>query len=77
MSPEQLKQIGSLSPHNRLAEAEEIASVVNFVAGPEASWVNGQNLPVNGVCFSSIIKMVEIFAQLTFFLPPGLGRVIW
>jgi len=45
---EQLKAIGALSPHNRLGEPDEIASVVNFVAGPESSWVNGQNYRVNG-----------------------------
>jgi 3-oxoacyl-[acyl-carrier protein] reductase len=35
-------------PARRLAGAEEIASVVGFLASPEAGYVNGVNLPVDG-----------------------------
>jgi 3-oxoacyl-[acyl-carrier protein] reductase len=35
-------------PANRIAEPDEIARAVLFIAGPDASWVNGQNLRVNG-----------------------------
>lgn len=56
VTPEQIEFIGSLNPNNRIGEAEEVASVITFIAGPEASWVNGQNLGVNGVCvFSSSV----------------------
>ncbi len=36
------------NPLRRPAWAEEIASVVSFLAGPDASYVNGATLPVDG-----------------------------
>ena len=36
------------SPFGRIGRAEEIANVVAFVAGPEASWVSGTHVLVNG-----------------------------
>jgi meso-butanediol dehydrogenase/(S,S)-butanediol dehydrogenase/diacetyl reductase len=35
-------------PARRPADAEEIASVVSFLAGPDASYVNGVTLPADG-----------------------------
>jgi meso-butanediol dehydrogenase/(S,S)-butanediol dehydrogenase/diacetyl reductase len=35
-------------PARRPADAEEIASVVSFLVGPDASYVNGVTLPVDG-----------------------------
>ena len=32
----------------RLGRPEEIASVVAFLAGPDASWVTGQNIRATG-----------------------------
>lgn len=37
-----------VSPMNKLGEPEEIANVVAFIASPEAGWINGQNIRVNG-----------------------------
>ncbi len=36
------------NPLRRPARAEEVASVVSFLAGPDASYVNGATLPVDG-----------------------------
>lgn len=36
------------NPMRRLCTVEEVAEVVNFLCGPEASFVNGVNLPVTG-----------------------------
>ncbi len=38
----------STTPLRRPAEAEEIAAVIVFLAGPEASYVNGATIPVDG-----------------------------
>lgn len=35
-------------PPGRIGQPDDIAGVVNFLVGPEASWVNGQNIKVNG-----------------------------
>lgn len=43
-----LKQIASLSPFNRIGEPDEVAGAFSFLAGPQASWVNGQIIKVNG-----------------------------
>jgi len=37
-----------LNPLRRPAEAGEIAAVVAFLAGPDASYVNGAAIPVDG-----------------------------
>lgn len=43
-----VKMIAGFNPMNRIGTPEEIASVVGFLAGSESSWVNGQNIRVNG-----------------------------
>ncbi|MFF4761257.1 SDR family oxidoreductase [Streptomyces sp. NPDC001292] len=45
---ETLRQAAQLSPFGRLGEPADVADVVAFLAGPDARWVSGQNLHVNG-----------------------------
>jgi len=45
---QQMQFIANLNPQRRIPRAEEIAPAVAFLASPDASWINGQNLPVNG-----------------------------
>jgi len=46
---EELKQaMEAASPYGRLGRAEEIADVVGFLSGPDARWVSGHHLLVNG-----------------------------
>jgi 3-oxoacyl-[acyl-carrier protein] reductase len=45
---EQIKQIGSMAPLERLGQPEDIASVASFLAGPDGGWVNAQILRANG-----------------------------
>ena len=47
-SPEVIDHLAKLAPLERLGEPEDIANVVAFLAGPDAGWVNGQSLRVNG-----------------------------
>ncbi|WP_020654438.1 SDR family oxidoreductase [Massilia niastensis] len=47
-TPEQIAQFAQMAPLERLGEPRDIASVVSFLAGPDAGWVNGQVLRVNG-----------------------------
>lgn len=48
MGPEAIEQVGSTVPLNRAATAEEIASVVAFVASPRASYVTGATYAADG-----------------------------
>jgi 3-oxoacyl-[acyl-carrier protein] reductase len=45
---EMVTMMGNLNPMGRIGTPEEIARVVAWVSGDESSWVNGQNLRVNG-----------------------------
>ncbi|KAI0364730.1 NAD-P-binding protein [Pilatotrama ljubarskyi] len=47
-SEQQINFVAGLHPQKRLGTAEEVSNVVAFLASPEASWVNGQTLMVNG-----------------------------
>ncbi|SEL07283.1 3-oxoacyl-[acyl-carrier protein] reductase [Variovorax sp. YR750] len=45
---EQIQNFVKAPPLQRLGQPEDIASVVSFLAGPDAGWVNGQILRANG-----------------------------
>lgn len=45
---EQVAHLAKLPPLERLGQPGDIASVVSFLAGPDAGWVNGQTLRANG-----------------------------
>ena len=45
---EQIEQFKKLPPLERLGQAEDVASVVSFLAGPDGGWVNAQVLRANG-----------------------------
>jgi 3-oxoacyl-[acyl-carrier protein] reductase len=47
-STETISRLASLSPFNRIGEADDIAKVVVFLASNEAKWINAQNIGVNG-----------------------------
>jgi 3-oxoacyl-[acyl-carrier protein] reductase len=45
---EQIQTFAKMPPLQRLGQPDDIASVVSFLAGPDAGWVNGQILHANG-----------------------------
>ncbi|KAF7974486.1 hypothetical protein HWV62_12036 [Athelia sp. TMB] len=45
---QQIQFIAGLNPSKRIGTPDEIAPAVAFLASPEATWVNGQNILVNG-----------------------------
>jgi 3-oxoacyl-[acyl-carrier protein] reductase len=47
-SNEQIEQLAKMNPLERLAEPEDIANSVSFLASVEGGWINGQTLRTNG-----------------------------
>ncbi|OOG41582.1 SDR family oxidoreductase [Rhodanobacter sp. C05] len=45
---EVVDRLAKLAPLERLGQPEDIAAAVAFLAGPDASWINGQVLRANG-----------------------------
>jgi NAD(P)-dependent dehydrogenase (short-subunit alcohol dehydrogenase family) len=46
--PELVAKIEAMTPLRRLAEPEEVAAAILFLASPAASMVTGHTLPVDG-----------------------------
>jgi len=47
-SQQQVDHLAKLAPLERLAQPEDIAGVISFLAGPDGAWVNGQVIRANG-----------------------------
>lgn len=47
-SPQYRSHMEQASPFKRIGHADEIASVVAFLASPEASWISGAHIMANG-----------------------------
>jgi len=45
---EVVDELAKMAPLERLGQPSDVADVVSFLAGPDAGWVNGQVLRVNG-----------------------------
>jgi len=43
-----LKDMANASPMQRIAQPEEVANAIAFLASPAASYINGINVPVDG-----------------------------
>ena len=48
MPAEQIAALVAQVPMRRLARPEEIAAFVGWLAGPENTYISGQNLPIDG-----------------------------
>lgn len=47
-SQDVVDSLAKMAPLERLGQPDDVADVVSFLAGPDAAWVNGQVLRVNG-----------------------------
>lgn len=47
-TPERTQSFRDMTPLGRLGEPDDIANVIAFLGSPEASWINGQTIRVNG-----------------------------
>lgn len=47
-SQETIDRLAALNPFNRIANTDDIAEVVVFLASDEAKWINAQNIGANG-----------------------------
>jgi 3-oxoacyl-[acyl-carrier protein] reductase len=47
-SEETMTQMARMHAFGRIAQPEEIADAVAMLAGPDARWITGQNIRVNG-----------------------------
>jgi len=47
-TPEQIERLAKMPPLERLGTPQDIASVVSFLVGPDAGWIDGQTLRANG-----------------------------
>ncbi|WP_342051374.1 MULTISPECIES: SDR family oxidoreductase [unclassified Cupriavidus] len=47
-TPELIERMTKMNPLERLAQPDDIARVVAFLAGPEGAWINGQVIRANG-----------------------------
>ena len=47
-TPQQIEHLAKMPPMERLAQPDDISNVVAFLVGPDAGWVDGQTLRVNG-----------------------------
>lgn len=45
---EVVRQMGRATPMNRVAQPEEVANAIAFLASPAAGYINGINVPVDG-----------------------------
>lgn len=60
---DQIKFFANMHPPKRIGEPTEIANVVAFLAGPDSTWVNGQNIPVNGVNINSVFPLLVLLTD--------------
>jgi 3-oxoacyl-[acyl-carrier protein] reductase len=47
-TPEEIEHLAKAAPLERLAQPEDIANLVSFLAGPQGGWINGQVIRANG-----------------------------
>jgi len=48
VSEQKLQFLASIQPQKRLGGPMDIAPLVTFLAGPDAAWLTGQNIHING-----------------------------
>lgn len=62
-SAEQVAEAGERIPARRIGKPEEVAHAVSFLASPEAAFINGVVLPVDGGFTAAGGYMAEVYRQ--------------
>jgi NAD(P)-dependent dehydrogenase (short-subunit alcohol dehydrogenase family) len=57
--PDLFERLAKWYPLQRVGEPEEVASAVLFLASPEASWITGATLPVDGGLVAGNLPMAQ------------------
>ena len=70
----QVEAMAKLPPLERLAQPEDIASVVAFLAGRDGGWINGQTIRANGGMLAPYGIGYSLFAQDKMFTRECLRR---
>ena len=69
VSAHKLQFIANIHPQKRLGTPMDIAPLVAFLAGPEAAWLSGQNIHVNGVrrwvFWKSVYSLTDSFMSFS------------
>lgn len=63
VSDHKLQFFASIHPQKRLGLPTDIAPMIAFLATPEAAWISGQNIHINGVIYFSISPRLDTSAD--------------
>lgn len=69
---QQIKFFEGLHPQKRIGLPEEVAPLVAFLASDGSSWINGQNIRINGVSILSLTLLLTVITEIYVLTPDRL-----
>jgi 3-oxoacyl-[acyl-carrier protein] reductase len=64
VSEHKMQFVASIHPQKRLGMPTDIAPLVAFLASPEATWISGQNIHINGVIYIAPPRFICLLTTL-------------